>query len=231
MTLGLSVQIRKFGRLFVVLCFMILSAIGLFYAQSKLFEIQKVEVIGSGVTIQLDEEKIAKNLLFFPSGKVRAMLMAENSLLADVRFIKKYPHTLLIEPVVRTPIARLVTQSQIVLVDSVGIVVPGDPQQTLPVLTFDVGMVHEGQKLSDPRVLQSLRFVETMQDPWAIDTVTTQDGTTLIAVYDKSDILFTQDAPIPTLTSTLQTLLTGFRIKGSLPKIIDLRFDKPIVRF
>ena len=188
-------------------------------------------VVGVGVTLTLDENKTAKNLLFFPVQKVRMTLLAQNALLADVRFIKKYPHTLLVEPVLRQPVAILTTQTQMVPLDKTGVVLPGAQQQTLPVLIFDISTVHEGQKVNDPRILQSLRFVDLMRDPWIVTSVTTQDGLSLVAHIDESDILFTQDAQIPTLTSTLQTLLAGFRIKGLLPKSIDLRFDKPVVLF
>ncbi len=231
MSTRFRVHIRKFGKVFAVILLIALLAVGLFYAQSKLFEIQNIEIVGEGVTIVLDEDKIAKNLLFFPSHKVREMLLSQNTLLSDVRFIKKFPHTLMIEPTVRTPIAVLRTQGQAVPIDQTGIILPGAPELAMPVLLFDVGLVHEGQKLTDPRVLQSLRFVSEIGGSLAISSVTTKDGRILVAVYEQSDILFTQDAGVPTLTSTLQTLLTGFRIKGLMPKIIDLRFDKPIVTF
>ncbi len=231
MTFGPRIQIRKFGRILAVFIITVLLVTGLFLAQSKLFEIREIVVVGAGVTLTLDENKTAKNLLFFPVQKVRMTLLAQNALLADVRFIKKYPHTLLVEPVLRQPVAILTTQTQMVPLDKTGIVLPETQQQTLPVLIFDIGTVHEGQKVNDPRILQSLRFVDLMPDPWIVISVTTQDGSSLVARIDESDILFTQDAQIPTLTSTLQTLLAGFRIKGSLPKSIDLRFDKPVVLF
>ena len=44
------------------------------------------------------------------------------------------------------------------------------------------------------------------------------------------DIFFPQDGDIVEHIRTLQTLFTGFRIKGVLPAHIDLRFGKPVVR-
>ena len=224
-------QIRTFGRIIAFIVVTVSLAAGGFFVQSNIFTIQIIEVKASGVSLVFDERKITNNLLFFPAQKIRQMLLQENVFLADVRFIKKYPHTLIIEPVFRQPIARLTTQSGVVFLDKTGVVLPANSEQTLPLLIFDVGTLHEGQTVINPQILQGLRFVERIGDSEVIRSVTTRDGPSLVANIHETDILFTQDASMESVVATLQTLLTGFRIKGSLPKSIDLRFDKPIVTF
>lgn len=231
MSIQIGVQIRKFGRFVVFLAVISTLATGIFFIQSKVFEIQTIEVAASGVSVILDEKKMTNNLLFFSPEKIRRMLLDENILLADVRFTKKYPHTLIVEPVLRTPVGRLTTQTGIVVLDKTGVVLPPSSEQTLPLLIFDVGTVHEGQTITDPRILQSLRFAEAVGGQEVISSITARDGPSLVATIGETDILFTQDVEVETVATTLQTLLTGFRIKGSLPKTIDLRFDKPIVTF
>ncbi|KKU88687.1 MAG: hypothetical protein UY16_C0003G0029 [Candidatus Gottesmanbacteria bacterium GW2011_GWA2_47_9] len=195
MSIQIGVQIRKFCRFVVFLAVISTLATGIFFIQSKVFEIQTIEVAASGVSVILDEKKMTNNLLFFSPEKIRRMLLDENILLADVRFTKKYPHTLIVEPVLRTPVGRLTTQTGIVV------------------------------------LVQSLRFAEAVGGQEVISSITARDGPSLVATIGETDILFTQDVEVETVATTLQTLLTGFRIKGSLPKTIDLRFDKPIVTF
>lgn len=196
------------------------------------FTIRTVEVIGSEVEVSLDETKLTKNLLLFPSQKIRERLLHDNPLLRNVLIRKKYPHTLVIEPVKRRAIAVLATGDQSVILDSDGVVLPQrEIQRSLPTVIMSIGTVHIGQSVTDGGVMVSLRLLEGLGDSWHIVSITKQESGFLIAKYQESEIFFTQEKDPVALSATLQTLLTGFRIKGSLPKIIDLRFDKPIVTF
>ena len=47
----------------------------------------------------------------------------------------------------------------------------------------------------------------------------------------QTDILITQTSDLTYVRDTLQTLMEGFRIKGTMPKSIDIRFSKPVVQF
>lgn len=196
------------------------------------FAIQTVEVIGSGVEVSLDEAKLTKNLLLFPAQKTRGWLLHDNPLLRDVVIRKKYPHTLIIEPVKRNAIALLVTGDQSVILDSEGVVLPqSETREPLPTIVINIGTVHIGQSVSDYGIAVSLRLLQKLGDSWYISLITKREGGFLVAKYRETEIFFTQEANPEALIATLQTLLTGFRIKGSLPKVIDLRFDKPIVTF
>ncbi|MBI5619939.1 FtsQ-type POTRA domain-containing protein [Candidatus Gottesmanbacteria bacterium] len=196
------------------------------------FVIRTVEVIGSGVEVSLDESKLTKNLLLFPAQKIRERLLHDNPLLRDVVIRKKYPHTLVIEPVKRSATALLVTGDQSVLLDSEGVVLPqSEIREPLPTIIINIGTVHIGQSVTDYGIAVSLRLLQKLGDSWYISLITKHEGGLLVAKYRETEIFFTQEANPAALIATLQTLLTGFRIKGSLPKVIDLRFDKPIVTF
>ncbi|MEK7129725.1 MAG: hypothetical protein AAB803_01785 [Patescibacteria group bacterium] len=210
----------------------ILAIALLSWIATTIFAIRTVEVIGSAVEVSLDETKMTKNLLLFPSQKIRLRLLGDNPLLRDVLIRKKYPHTLVIEPVKRVAAAVLVTGDQSIVLDREGVVLPqSEGERTLPTVIMDVGTVHVGQPVTDNGVLVSLRLIEGLGDSWQIGSITKQESGLLVAKYQESEIIFTQDKDPVALSATLQTLLAGFRIKGSLPKVIDLRFDKPIVTF
>lgn len=196
------------------------------------FAIRTVEVIGSGVEVSLDEAKLTKNLLLFPAQKIRERLLHDNPLLRDVVIRKKYPHTLVIEPVLRTATALLVTGGQSVILDSEGVVLPqSEISEPLPTIIINIGTVHVGKSVKDYGIAVSLRLLQELGDSWYISSITKHEGGLLVAKYRETEIFFNQEANPAALIATLQTLLTGFRIKGSLPKVIDLRFDKPIVTF
>ena len=75
--------------------------------------------------------------------------------------------------------------------------------------------------------MAALAFLTGTRGVLPVGLVEEQSGS-LHAVSATLDIFFTQDAIEQTL-ATLQTLIAGFRIKGTLPKVIDLRFDKPVI--
>ncbi len=195
--------------------------------------IRAIEVVGGGIDLAVDEAKLPNTLLFFPSEKIRRELLFDNPILADIQFKKKYPNTLVIVPVFRTAVVRLEGVGRTVLVDQSGIVLADADAASpnVPMFTIPISGLRIGQAISDTRVTQSLAFLRGMRNILAISNISVEPDGSLRSKGDKPDILFTQDTDIIQTLTTLQTLLAGFRIKGTLPALIDLRFDKPIVKF
>ena len=223
---------RRFGKGILLAVIILLVSIILARLVYQLFSIQVIEVDGSNVRVLIDQNKIPKNLLFFPSEKMRSDIVANNLLLTDVHFIKRYPHTLIIVPVPRTPYIRVDNGQRKVYVDQTGIVL-GDVDGTsqLPVLELSNIVIHTGEKLTDSRMPFLLDFIGRSHDLFSISSITnTNDGQFLVKT-DKTDIYITQGKQPSETLATLQTLIAGFRIKGTLPSVVDLRFDKPVVKF
>ena len=210
----------------------IVSILGLVMLINSLFSLQTVEVVGQNVTIEINKKILHSNLLFIPLDQVRKQLLKDYVLLSDVEIQKKYPHTIRIIPKLRRPIARLHTRDRIVFVDKEGWVVGDDqPRVMLPNLEFDVAQVFTGMQVQDARVLASLSFLAAIPEDIQVQSITTFDSASLRVTFDTIDIYIPQLRDMKKIAATLQTLRTGFRIKGKLPVIIDLRFDKPVVTF
>lgn len=218
----MKIRRRRFGRLFFAIIFALLLTVGLGIAIQKQFRIQKVEVVGAQITVVIDEDKMNKNLLFFPAQKVRMEFLAQNPLLKDIHIRKKFPHTIEIIAYTRNPVARVALSDREVVVDGNGVIL-GSSQtehQRLPII---MGIGEDNESLQ-----WSLTIINGVADIFSITNI---DSTTLLAKANGIDIYFPQSEIILGKVATLQTLITGFRIKGNLPKVIDLRFDKPIVTF
>lgn len=204
-----------------------------YFAVISVSTIRTIEVVGSGLDVQIDEKKLPNTLLFFPSENIRRELLDENPILSDIQFKKKYPNTLVIIPVLRTAVAKLAGAERTVLLDQTGIVLAdeGSPSPAIPLLVIPVAGLRIGQAISDPRVTQSLAFLTGVSAIHPVGKISAEADGSLRAKGDKLDILFTQLTDMTRTLTTLQTLLAGFRIKGTLPTSIDLRFDKPIIKF
>src|SRR3989344_3752089 len=92
-----SVVIRNFSRWFVGLLVLAVTTGILFMVTSKFFAIREVSIIGDRVDLVIDERLFVKNLLFFPTSRVRENLLKENILLKNITITKKLPHTLIID--------------------------------------------------------------------------------------------------------------------------------------
>ena len=208
------------------------SMYGLVVLMNSVFSLQSVEVVGTEITIEINKKLLNTNLLFIPADQLRNQILKDHVLLSDVEIQKKYPHTIRIIPQLRLPIARLRTQERIVLVDKDGwIVGDADGLTKLPILEFDIGEVYAGMQIKDARVISSLSFLTNIPDDVLVERITTLDNASLRVRYDRIDIYIPQSGDMKEVGATLQTLRTGFRIKGKLPAIVDLRFDKPVVTF
>lgn len=225
--------LRKFGKSVGYGILFVLLSCAVYWVSMSMFTIRSIIVVGNNIQVKVDEAKLPKTLVFFPSAALREQLLKENPILADIQFQKKYPHTLMIVPMPRTAVVRLSLVSREVLVDESGIVL-ADADVTsapLPRLVIPIAAVHIGEKIADPRVTAGISFITGIRDTLKIHTISVEDERSLRAESDKLDILFPQDGPIPVTLATLQTIFAGFRIKGTLPTFIDLRFNKPIVKF
>lgn len=223
---------RKFGRI-VILLIGIGVVCGFFsWGISRIFTIRNVEVAGEGIQIEVDAAKLPSNLLFFPAAQVSEQIMSDNALVGSVIIQKKYPNTLRITAMPRKPFAIVGIDRETYLVDEEGVVLKQYPLETgLPYIRIAVTGVQPGVKISDQAVLTSVDFMRETQNFLPIRDITMNDTSSLRAQSATMSIMFPQHADIPFLIRTLQTVIAGFRIKGTLPTTVDLRFDKPVVTF
>lgn len=155
----------------------------------------------------------------------------DNPLVKSVRIKKRFPSTLELIVEKRRPTAQIIWGSIQLGVDETGMVIGSEMIPELPSLFFDVPLVRIGKQISDPRILTALRLIDGSKLFIVWSTVVPYESESLRARFEQTDILITQYADIQQTLSTLQTMMTGFRIKGSMPKTIDLRFTKPVVQF
>ncbi|MEK7543803.1 MAG: hypothetical protein AAB557_02980 [Patescibacteria group bacterium] len=223
---------RKYGKIvFLSLAGILMS--GLFaWAVNAIFTIRNVEVSGEGIQIEVDATKFPNSLLFFPVVGVREQILKEYPLVGSVILTKKYPSTLVIKAVPRKPFAIVGIERETYLLDEDGVVLEQySTHRGLPVIRIAISGAVLGTKISDPTVSAAVGFLSETAIFVRVLDIVQYDNSSLKAQSESMSIVFPQHADIPALARTLQTVTAGFRIKGKLPTIIDLRFDKPVVTF
>lgn len=223
---------RKFGRVVVTLVGVGFVCGFFSWGITRLFTITNIEVIGEGITIEVDAAKLPKNLLLFPVGQVSADLLRDNALVGDVIIKKKYPNTLQITAVARKPFVIAGIEEERYLLDKQGIVLKKYPIETgLPLIRIAVAQGEPGVEISDQEVLAAVHFLRETRTFISVREITQYDTMSLRAQSTTMSIVFARSSDIQLLIRTLQTVLAGFKIKGTLPTTVDLRFDKPVVTF
>ena len=221
---------RRLARQIIsVILLLALAALGTL-GLDRLFTLRQILVEGDPIQIQVDKERLGKNLFFLQTAHLEKELLSAYPLLGSVTFSKSFPATLVLHVKLRQPYVYVVSQSHHYLVDRDGIVLSeSDKGPNLPRMTFDIGIKSIGSKITDPRVVGALQFLTALPEGIVIDSITDKDSASILASMGHTNIFLPQKADFKVKAGTLQTIVMGFRIKGTLPTVIDLRFEKPIV--
>ncbi len=107
----------------------------------------------------------------------------------------------------------------------------GDLGKILPILYFANIRMTKGEKVPSEKVLFAIRALDQLQVFERITSITEPDDMSIEIVMEKYHLFLSKDVDLTQAIATIQTLIAGIRIKGTLPSVVDLRFDKPVVHF
>lgn len=223
--------IKRLMRIVVSVLLLIAFTGLLSWLTVRAFTIQNIVVDAPLMSIELDKKRFGKNLLFLPTAKLREELLKNYSLLSDVRFEKKYPGTLIVHLIRRETFAVLVSEGVSYAIDDRGLVLGGTEsnETRYPVLTFRCGALAIGSTVPCQGVRASLTFLHNLEVSEYPTRMQEKDSLSIHAIRGDTNIFLPQTGDLGAKADTLQTITEGFRIKGTLPTVIDLRFEKPII--
>lgn len=209
----------------------VLLVVGIFFL-IQLFRIKDITVSGDPAVVEINKKKFIGNTLFFPTDEMEKEILADNPLVKSVVIERKFPSKLELVITKRMPVARIVVQNGIVQGIDEESIVTGDVMDTqLPRIFTDIPAVRPGQHVTNAYVMGALRVLTAEKDSMRIMEFQEIDTASFRAHTDTLDIFFPQNTDLTPILDTLQTLMAGFRIKGTMPKTVDLRFGKPVVQF
>jgi len=196
-----------------------------------MFQVKHIEVTGDPVQLEIDDSLFVNNILFFPTESVIRQLKRDNPQVKTVEIRKKFPSTLEFVIYKRTPIAEIVTDGIHIGIDKECVITEAVPNTTLPVITISMPLVRIGASVKHPTVVQAVALIDKTKTFIQWSSIEPFETQSIRARSGQTDIFITQTSDLSQILDTLQTLMEGFRIKGTIPKSIDLRFGKPIVTF
>ncbi len=201
----------------------------MFFLGISFFKITTIHVEPENISVSLDSTQLPSNLIFFPADKLRNVLLKEYPRVKDAQFTKDFPHTLNIILTLREPVAFVSEGDTILAIDSEGILFSAKEASVLPKLELPIDAMTPGKKAEGRGVKTSLAFLKKLSHDEQVEHITLSNDSTLEVMGKDLHVLLLAEADGTEQADTLQALLKGFRMKGSVPHTIDLRFSKPII--
>lgn len=232
----------KFIKFFLFLFFVVVFFIFLIFL-FDFFTLKEIKVI----TINQEKKQnilgineIKKQLIFFIDEKeIEKKILKKNPFIKEVKIIKKYPNILIIEIIEDKPIALLSTNGGYFYINNQGKIIYKTKnlnEEKLPLINFyqkfNFKDYYPGRKIDFKEINFSLFILEKMNEyKIKVNTLDIESVGVIVFYLEDKKIFFDVDKNFYSQWSIFEKIFREFKIKGIDYKEIDLRFDKPIVRF
>src|SRR3989344_342671 len=234
-------KVKKY--LFILL----ISLIGFFVLKylNSYFQIKTIVVVGDIRVKELKglENLKGKNIYSLTEAHIEDTLTESNPnfLLAEV--IKEFPNKLRLKLILIEPLASLKLNQGYAFLSVEGKIIKKSKAKYLPVInfyqSFDYYQTKVGNKLDYKEVATTLKLLQKSQDlGLKIDNIDI-NGLSMIVftvkesgdTKTKKKIFFTAEKSLEKQVFELETIIKQFKIEAKDYQELDLRFDKPIIKF
>ncbi len=195
------------------------------FLNSSIFEVKTVYLDASREDLpdlSIFQEK--QNWLFFEEKKITDNILKKYPDIKSVSVKKIFPNTILVKVEPRAPVAKLAIEGQTIFYDQEGKTVllkSGINPDNFPWIDCP-----------DAKNLPGLKFItKLLRNNIKIDQLTCKDENTYALYITGTDFILSSSAETDKSLASLQFLIKQFRIDGRQPKSVDLRFDKPVLKF
>lgn len=227
---------RIFENKFVRIFFTFASLVGLyFFLTSSFFDVKSVRCKTQyGPCSKTDEGFLAKyysgNLFFTNTGKVETEL--EGLFINRQVYVERiFPNSLSVSIEKRKAIVALKTngRKEVYLADRDGRVIDFVPESYLPTLEVGSQELVVGESL-DEKLQTALKLLYLTFKSQTVKAGQVQEDKLVVKVQEIEVYLpLTKDPQVT--VGALQLILARSRIEDKLPKLIDLRYSKPVLTY
>lgn len=155
-----------------------------------------------------------------------------NFFIKSIDLKKEYPDKLILTITDRIPVARVILKNKNFLIDDDGILMAeGFSANTLPEIKFNLENISYGYE-SDWKIKKAKDLIlEAAKKGINISHILYDDNEGSFHIYlsGGTEIVTSVTVDLNTFVTSLQLIITRFRIEGKTITKIDFRFDKPVV--
>lgn len=197
------------------------------------FRVKKVVIIGQTSSITGLNIFNHQNLISLDTNRAAAELVKDNYFIDKVILRKKYPDEVVLNLTFKLPVLNLICANGQFSLDQKGIIIPVEEKEDWPVIENKNSLCLYGQK-ADWRVLKVYELILEINNlGYRTLKVTVDDsrGAYIFSENPESELVIPYAAEVSSTATSLQIIISRFRIEGKLIKSIDFRFDNPVITF
>lgn len=176
------------------------------------------------------------NIFLVSTEKISRAFLEKNPLTKSITITKKYPHSLYIKINYRQAKYYAYLYSEKILFDESGTVISflSNPDQ---IKMTEINCNLEGKitdmKIGDGNLIKILNISESIKRirDLSINYILCQDKDKYLIRINGIQFIFKPDIDPNIITGSLQVLFKQFKIEGKIPKVVDLRFSKPVLTY
>lgn len=218
------------------LLFLIFCILFVIFLRSSLFALKNIHCKTQyGPCSKSDEERLTTLLgenFFFYNTQTLTLGLKKAFLNRSVYVEKIFPDTLSVSIEKRKAIVvvKLPEKNDLYLVDVDGEIIDKVQESFLPNLTVEDTTLEVGQRLNQKN-LTAAKIFHLVFKADNIRQAKVEDNKLIVQTGDAATVYFPLTRDPQALVGALQLILTRSRIEGKLPKLIDLRYSKPILKY
>lgn len=224
-----------------LLCFYFILRSDIFLIRNIKFQNRVSPPLKSNLRELLGKKIQGKSIFFLDLAQLEKELPKKFPQIKKISFQKKLPDQLLIRVEERKPVAVLRTGApaspsgrHYFLVDKEGVVFAksatfsGVPLLFLP----EEETPSLGKEIGKGRVNSACKIISLLGEKGIeAEKVFLKEGEIEIILQEKIKIIFPGQNDFSFKVASLQSILSSLKMEGKIPKEIDLRFERPVVRF
>ena len=221
-------------------CIFILSGLlfGVFLLFLNFFQIDSLELVGSNKQIQGISSLYGKNIIFLSSSETVNDLLNQNPQLQQIKVQKILPNKLRIEFTLEKSWTYLKGDIGFFeLSDQAKIIAKKKKtDEKLPIINYyqklGYAVFNTGDTIEYQDVKIALHFLKITFDlGMQVDTIDINGNNMIAFGIDQKRVLFSVEKDVGKQKYELETIIKRFKIEGKQYKTLDLRFEKPVVKF
>lgn len=221
------------GTIFLVLGLALFGLLVNFIYHAPFLEIKSVTVTGDTKNIASDKIKkdlLNQNILYFSEESLRADVL-KNLLISSLKVQRNLPSQVSVAVLYRNPVAVWQTGSGRFLVSGDGMVYSTPANESLPQVSDASTQLSLGDKLPQATIDTVLGTIESLDKQFTILTLTINGSQMELIVSGNIHVLLDANANLDHERQALQLILAKAKIEGKLPRVIDLRYQNPVVSY
>lgn len=221
--------------------FLFFLVLGFYYGLvfvSDFFKVKTIKIIGKEKIIGIEDFK-NKLIFFIFEDDFKKIIYKKNPLIASLILKKIYPSTLEIEIKKEKPIAQLIVNNGYLILNNQGKILFKKKEKDLflPEINFYQKIFDSEYSLGDTidfkDIIKGLFFLKKINEELNLKCylLDIKGNNMLVFNLENNKIILSADKDKEEDFYQLKEIIKNLKILGKNYKEIDLRFDKPIIRF